>query len=72
MGHNADFLHLQEVDIAQYEDYFTPHLTAYDYEGVYCLESRYKTMNNTDQWLVNFEGNEICELPCLQHFVIID
>jgi CCR4-NOT transcription complex subunit 6 len=49
MNHNADFLCLQEVDIAQYEDYFIKHLTAQDYEGVYGPKSRYKTMNDADR-----------------------
>ena len=53
MSHNADFLCLQEVDIAQYEDYFMPHLAAHDYEGVYWPKSRYKTMNETDRRLVD-------------------
>ncbi|PFH53696.1 hypothetical protein AMATHDRAFT_45168 [Amanita thiersii Skay4041] len=49
MGYDADFLCLQEVDIAQYEDYFVKHLTAQGYEGVYWPKSRYKTMNETDR-----------------------
>ena len=49
MSYNADFLCLQEVDIAQYEDYFIKHLTAQDYAGVYWPKSRYKTMNETDR-----------------------
>jgi len=53
MSHNADFLCLQEVDIAQYEDYFMHHLTAQGYEGVYWPKSRYKTMNETDRRLVD-------------------
>jgi CCR4-NOT transcription complex subunit 6 len=49
MDHGADLLCLQEVDIAQYEDYFMHHLTARGYEGVYWPKSRYKTMNETDR-----------------------
>jgi CCR4-NOT transcription complex subunit 6 len=49
MNYDADFLCLQEVDIAQYEDYFIKHLTAQDYEGVYWPKSRYKTMNDADR-----------------------
>ncbi|KAF8893561.1 Endonuclease/exonuclease/phosphatase [Infundibulicybe gibba] len=49
MNYDADFLCLQEVDIAQYEGYFIKHLSAQDYEGVYWPKSRYKTMNDTDR-----------------------
>lgn len=49
MNYDADFLCLQEVDIAQYEDYFIKHLEAQDYEGVYSPKSRYKTMNDADR-----------------------
>jgi len=49
MTYNADFLCLQEVDIAQYEDYFIKHLKGQDYEGVYWPKSRYKTMNDADR-----------------------
>jgi CCR4-NOT transcription complex subunit 6 len=49
MNYNADFLCLQEVDIAQYEDYFIKHLKAKDYAGVYWPKSRYKTMNDADR-----------------------
>jgi CCR4-NOT transcription complex subunit 6 len=53
MNYDADFLCLQEVDIAQYEDYFIKHLTGQDYEGVYWPKSRYKTMNDTERRLVD-------------------
>jgi CCR4-NOT transcription complex subunit 6 len=49
MNHDADFLCLQEVDIAQYEDYFVANLVGQDYEGVYWPKSRYKTMSGADQ-----------------------
>lgn len=49
MNYDADFLCLQEVDIAQYEDYFMQHLSGQDYEGIYWPKSRYKTMNDTDR-----------------------
>jgi len=35
MNYDADFLCLQEVDIAQYEGYFIKHLEGQDYEGVH-------------------------------------
>ncbi|KAF8971229.1 Endonuclease/exonuclease/phosphatase [Flammula alnicola] len=47
--HNTDFLCLQEVDIAAYEDYFSVNLAQQGYEGVYWPKSRYKTMNETDR-----------------------
>ena len=49
LHYNADFLCLQEVDIAQYEDYFIKHLAERDYAGVYWPKSRYKTMNDIDR-----------------------
>jgi len=42
----ADFLCLQEVDVAQYEEYFSKHLGMRGYEGVYWPKSRAKTMSN--------------------------
>ena len=53
VNHNADFLCLQEVDNAQYEDYFVKKLDERDYEGVYWPKSRYKTMNDADRRLVD-------------------
>ncbi|KAH7925627.1 hypothetical protein BV22DRAFT_1010832 [Leucogyrophana mollusca] len=49
MNYDADFLCLQEVDIAQYEDYFVKHLQEQDYGGVYFPKSRYKTMSDADR-----------------------
>ncbi|KAI6157986.1 Endonuclease/exonuclease/phosphatase [Pisolithus tinctorius] len=49
MNYDADFLCLQEVDIAQYEDYFVKHLQAQDYEGIYYPKSRYKTMSDVER-----------------------
>ena len=48
-NHEADFLCLQEVDIKQYEEFFTIDLSKKGYEGVYWPKSRYKTMNDTDR-----------------------
>ncbi|OCH84199.1 hypothetical protein OBBRIDRAFT_741999 [Obba rivulosa] len=53
VNHDADFVCLQEVDIAQYEDYFLLNLSEHDYEGVYWPKSRYKTMNAEDRRLVD-------------------
>ncbi len=47
--HETDFVCLQEVDIAAYEDYFTVNLGQMGYEGVYWPKSRYKTMNEADR-----------------------
>lgn len=53
MNYDADFLCLQEVDIAQYEEYFMKQLTEHDYEGVYWPKSRYKTMGDAERRLVD-------------------
>ncbi len=47
--HETDFVCLQEVDIAAYEDFFTVNLGQLGYEGVYWPKSRYKTMNEADR-----------------------
>ncbi|KAI6002916.1 Endonuclease/exonuclease/phosphatase [Pisolithus albus] len=49
MTYDADFLCLQEVDIAQYEDYFVKHLQGQDYEGIYYPKSRYRTMSDIER-----------------------
>ncbi|KAG6811599.1 hypothetical protein H0H92_006661 [Tricholoma furcatifolium] len=49
MNHNSDFLCLQEVDIAAYEDYFLQHLKGNDYEGFHWPKSRYKTKKDTER-----------------------
>ncbi|KAF8520339.1 Endonuclease/exonuclease/phosphatase [Hysterangium stoloniferum] len=49
MNYDADFLCLQEVDVAQYEDYFLQHLAAQDYEGVYWPKSRARTMGDAER-----------------------
>jgi CCR4-NOT transcription complex subunit 6 len=49
MNYDADFLCLQEVDTARYEDFFVKHLQGQDYEGVYYPKSRYKTMSDADR-----------------------
>ncbi|KAJ3510217.1 hypothetical protein NLJ89_g4809 [Agrocybe chaxingu] len=53
LKYDADFLCLQEVDIAQFEDYFAVSLAKKGYEGVFWPKSRYKTMNETDRRLVD-------------------
>ncbi|KAF9547701.1 hypothetical protein CPC08DRAFT_729657 [Agrocybe pediades] len=51
--HDVDVLCMQEVDIAQYEDYFSVHLAQRGYEGVFWPKSRYKTMKESDRRLVD-------------------
>jgi CCR4-NOT transcription complex subunit 6 len=51
--YDADFLCLQEVDIAQYEDFFVPLLAEQGYEGVYWPKSRHKTMSGSDRRMVD-------------------
>lgn len=49
MNYDTDFLCLQEVDSAQYEDYFMKHLQGQGYEGIFWPKSRYKTMSDADR-----------------------
>lgn len=51
--YNSDFICLQEVDVAQYEDFFLPHLSENGYEGVYWPKSRANTMEETKRRLVD-------------------
>ncbi|TDL26099.1 glucose-repressible alcohol dehydrogenase transcriptional effector [Rickenella mellea] len=53
MNYDADILCLQEVDIAQYENYFLQHLAEQDYEGVYWPKSRANTMEDPQRRLVD-------------------
>ena len=46
VGSDADFLCLQEVDVAQYEEYFLEKLSEHDYDGAYWPKSRAKHMDN--------------------------
>ncbi|KAJ7130842.1 glucose-repressible alcohol dehydrogenase transcriptional effector [Mycena crocata] len=46
---NADIVCLQEVDMGQYEDFFSRQLADLGYEGVYGAKSRYKTMPDSDR-----------------------
>ncbi|KAG6874504.1 hypothetical protein C0995_010414 [Termitomyces sp. Mi166 len=48
-SHDSDFLCLQEVDGAAYEDYFLPRLKARDYDGFHWPKSRYKTKKDTER-----------------------
>ena len=53
LSHNADFICLQEVDNAQYEEYFTKMLAEHDYEGAHWSKQRYKTMSENERRLVD-------------------
>ncbi|KAI0823380.1 Endonuclease/exonuclease/phosphatase [Trametes gibbosa] len=53
VNQNADFACMQEVDNAQYEEYFQKTLAEHDYEGVYWPKSRYKMMSETERRLVD-------------------
>jgi CCR4-NOT transcription complex subunit 6 len=53
LKHQADFICLQEVQTAQYEEFFVPKLGTAGYDGVYYPKSRYKTMNEADRRLVD-------------------
>ncbi|KDQ21881.1 hypothetical protein BOTBODRAFT_150898 [Botryobasidium botryosum FD-172 SS1] len=49
MTYDSDFLCLQEVDVAQYEDYFLPSLSPHGYEGVYWPKTRARTMGESER-----------------------
>jgi len=53
VGSDADFLCLQEVDVAQYEEYFLENLSQHDYDGAYWPKSRAKHMDGADKRLVD-------------------
>ena len=42
IGSDADFLCSQEVDVAQYEEFFLENLSERDYDGAYWPKSRAK------------------------------
>ncbi|KAG8906707.1 Glucose-repressible alcohol dehydrogenase transcriptional effector [Tulasnella sp. 403] len=44
INYEADFLCLQEVDAAQYEEYFMRHLEPQGYDGIFSPKSRARTM----------------------------
>lgn len=52
-SHDCDFVCLQEVDIAQYEEFFLANLSDHGYDGVYWPKSRYKTMSEADRRMVD-------------------
>ncbi|CAE6533041.1 unnamed protein product [Rhizoctonia solani] len=48
-NYGADFICLQEVDVAQYEDYFLKKLGEAGYSGVFSPKSRVRTMSETER-----------------------
>ncbi|GJE92741.1 glucose-repressible alcohol dehydrogenase transcriptional effector [Phanerochaete sordida] len=52
-SHDCDFVCLQEVDIAQYEEFFLATLSEQGYDGVFWPKSRYKTMGEADRRMVD-------------------
>lgn len=73
---DTDFVCLQEVDIAAYEDYFTVNLAQQGYEGIYWPKSRYKTMSDTDRRQVDgcatFYKADKCVTICWSPIMPID
>ncbi|KAG9122650.1 Glucose-repressible alcohol dehydrogenase transcriptional effector [Ceratobasidium sp. 392] len=49
LNYGCDFLCLQEVDIAQYEEYFTKKLDEQKYSGIFSPKFRARTMNETER-----------------------
>ena len=52
-SHQCDFICLQEIEIAQYEEFFLENLSELGYDGVYWPKSRYKTMSDSDRRTVD-------------------
>ncbi|KAG8863566.1 Glucose-repressible alcohol dehydrogenase transcriptional effector [Tulasnella sp. 330] len=52
-SYDADFLCLQEVDTAQYEEYFMPNLDKHGYDGIFSTKTRAKTMTGAQRKLVD-------------------
>jgi CCR4-NOT transcription complex subunit 6 len=49
MSYSADIVSLQEVDVEQYEEYFSHHLSEQGYEGVFYPKSRVRTMRDEEK-----------------------
>ena len=52
-SHDCDFVCLQEIEIAQYEEFFLANLSDIGYDGVYWPKARYKTMSENDRRTVD-------------------
>ncbi|KAI5123887.1 hypothetical protein M0805_005704 [Coniferiporia weirii] len=52
-SYNSDFICLQEIDVAQYGDFFLHHLSESGYEGVYWPKARANTMEDSQRRLVD-------------------
>jgi hypothetical protein len=53
LSHRVEFICLQEVDVVQYKEFFSPKLRDAGYYGVYYPKSRYKTMNESSRRTVD-------------------
>jgi CCR4-NOT transcription complex subunit 6 len=53
LAHQAEFICLQEVDVVQYEEFFSPSLRDAGYDGIYYPKSRYKTMSESSRRMVD-------------------
>jgi CCR4-NOT transcription complex subunit 6 len=64
MFYHLTYTRLQEVDVAQYEDYFLKKLEEAHYSGVFSPKSRARTMSETDRRRVDgcaiFFNSEKC------------
>ena len=74
LSHNADFVCLQEVDNAQYEEYFTKMLAEHDYEGAHWSKQRYKTLSENERRLVDgcatfYKASKCVAMPYICYFV---
>lgn len=51
--YDADVICLQEVDVENFEEYFSPQLAYHAYKGIFWPKSRAKTMNETERRTVD-------------------
>lgn len=56
LSHGADFLCLQEVEVAQFDEYFVKNLEPHGYEGVYWPKPRYNRLSDQDPGRRSVEG----------------
>ncbi|QSL64513.1 hypothetical protein MERGE_001814 [Pneumocystis wakefieldiae] len=53
LSYNADIVCLQEVDVDNFEEYFSPKLSIKGYKGIFWPKSRAKTMNEVERRVVD-------------------
>ncbi|KTW27648.1 hypothetical protein T552_02089 [Pneumocystis carinii B80] len=53
LSYNADIVCLQEVDVDNFEEYFSPKLSIKGYKGIFWPKSRAKTMNDAERRVVD-------------------